>query len=516
MRRLRCILLLACISVPAILVPSTAFPDDEEPSRKVERVLLISIDGLHAVDLARFVDENPNSTLAHLSRHGVTYTNASTSKPSDSFPGMLALATGGSPKSTGVYYDDSYDRKLAPPVGTAFSSVSGPCTPGVFPGTEVVYDETIDKDLTRLDAGGGIDPNALPRDPANNCAPVLPHQFLRVNTIFEVIKSSGLGRTAWSDKHPSYELLNGPSGKGLDDLFAPEINNSSQNITGSISATEAYDDLKVQAILNEIDGRDSSGTNAAPVPVIFGMNFQAVSVGQKLPVGGYIDAQGTPTANLAEAIAHTDGSIGKMVAELQKKGLFDKTLIIITAKHAQSPIDRNRLRTLTAANSGPLGPITTRPSGILGSDAAQVTQDDTAVIWLADSSTTAADVALLQANANGAAIQTIFSGAAIISMFGNPLTDSRVPDIVVQPQPGVIYTSSTGKIAEHGGFAPDDIHVGLLVSMPALEHGHVDAQVTTRQVAPTILRVLGLNPQLLKAVQLERTRVLPGIEFDED
>src|SRR5262249_36539905 len=149
-----------------------------------------------------------------------------------------------------------------------------------------------------------------------------------------------------------------------------------------------------------------------------------------------------------------------------------RTLIIITAKHGQSPIDHSRLRTLSAANSGPLGPITTRPSAILGSDAAQVTQDDTAVVWLADSSTTAADVGLLQANANGAAIQTIFSGAAIISLFGNPLTDSRVPDIVVQPQPGVIYTSSRGKIAEHGGFAPDDINVGLLVSMPALEHGH--------------------------------------------
>jgi hypothetical protein len=510
MRRLRCILLVMCI-----LVPSTAFPDDDS-SRKAERVLLISIDGLHAVDLARFVEANPNSTLAHLSHHGVTYTNASTSKPSDSFPGMLALATGGSPKSTGVYYDDSYDRKLAPPVGTAFSSVSGQCTPGVFPGTEVVYDETIDKDLTRLDAGGGIDPNALPRDPANNCAPVFPHQFLRVNTIFEVIKSSGLGRTAWSDKHPSYELLNGPSGKGLDDLFAPEINNSSQNITGSISATEAYDDIKVQAILNEIDGKDSTGTKAVPVPVIFGMNFQAVSVGQKLPEGGYVDAEGTPTANLAGAIAHTDASLGKMVAELRKEGLFDRTLIIITAKHGQSPIDRDRLRTLTAANSGSFGPITTRPSEILAADAAHVTQDDIALVWLTNSSTTSADVALLQANANGAAIQTIFAGGSIISMFGNPLTDTRVPDIAVQPEPGVIYTSSTGKIAEHGGFAPDDVHVGLLVSMPSLEGERVGAPVTTRQVAPTILKVLGLNPQLLKAVQLEQTKVLPGIEFDDN
>jgi hypothetical protein len=429
---------------------------------------------------------------------------------------MLALATGGTPKSTGVYYDDSYDRKLAPPFGTAFSGVSGPCTPGVFPGTEILYDETVDKDLTRLDGGGGVDPNALPRDPANGCAPVFPHQFLRVNTIFEVIKSNGLGRTAWSDKHPSYEILNGPSGTGLDDLFAPEINNSSQNITGSIAATEAYDDLKVQAILNEIDGKDSSGTKDVPVPVIFGMNFQEVSVGQKLPVGGYVDAAGTPTANLEGALAHTDASLGKMVAELKKVGLYDTTLIIITAKHGQSPINHGLLRTLTAANSGPLGPITTRPSTILAADAAQVTQDDIALIWLTKSGTTAADVALLQANTTAAAIQTIFSGPTIESMFGDPTTDTRVPDIAVQPHPGVIYTASTGKIAEHGGFAEDDVHVGLLVSNPGLHPRRIESRVETRQVAPTILKALGLDPDLLQSVQSEHTRVLPGIQFSQD
>jgi hypothetical protein len=509
MTKLLCFMVGICL-----LIPSTAFLDDDG-SRKVERVLLISIDGFHQQDLARFVSANPSSTLAFLSHQGLTYTNASTSKPSDSFPGMLALATGGTPRSTGVYYDNSYDRRLAPPVGTAFSGVSGNCTPNVFPGTEVLYDETIDKDLTRLDAGGGIDPNALPRDPAHGCAPVFPHQFLRVNTIFEVIKSNGLGRTAWSDKHPAYEILNGPSGAGVDDLFTPEINNSSQDITGSIAATEAYDDIKVQAILNEIDGKNSAGTMGAAVPVIFGMNFQAVSVGQKLPVGGYLDGAGTPTTNLEGALAHTDASLGKMVAELQKKGLFDTTLIIITAKHGQSPIDRSRLRTLAPSNSGPLGPITTRPSSILAVDAAQVTEDDIALVWLKNSATTAADVALLEANRSAAAIQTILAGDAIEDMFGNPATDTRVPDIAVQPNPGVIYTGSTGKIAEHGGFAPDDTHVGLLVSMPGLHARRIDSNVETRQVAPTILKALGLDPHLLKSVQSEHTQVLPGLQLGE-
>src|SRR5882757_10694147 len=56
----------------------------------VERVLLLSLDGLHALDLANYVRVKPNSTLAQLSQHGITYTNARTSMPSNSWPGLLA------------------------------------------------------------------------------------------------------------------------------------------------------------------------------------------------------------------------------------------------------------------------------------------------------------------------------------------------------------------------------------------------------------------------------------------
>ena len=50
------------------------------------------------------------------------------------------------------------------------------------------------------------------------CVPVYPHEYVRTNTIFEIIKAAGR-RTAWSDKHPAYEDLSGPSGKGLDELY---------------------------------------------------------------------------------------------------------------------------------------------------------------------------------------------------------------------------------------------------------------------------------------------------------
>src|SRR5215467_3354329 len=312
------------LSTSAFLAQAaTSSPGSDGKSHHISHVLLLSIDGLHEQDLARYVQLNPNSALAQLTHLGTTYTDASTSKPSDSFPGVLSMVTGGSPRSTGVFYDDSYDRSLSAPGSNC--SVKG---------TEVVYDESIDKNPNALDAGGGIDPTALPLDGSKGCTPVYPHSFLRVNTIFEVAQEAGL-YTAWSDKHPAYDLVNGPSGKGVADLYTPEI----ASIPVTVSATEPYDDLKVQAILNEIAGKDHTGTKTEPVPAIFGMNFQAVSVAQKDAQGGYLDAAATPSPLLQGALDHTDQSVGKMLDALRNAGLFSSTAIILTAKHGQSPID---------------------------------------------------------------------------------------------------------------------------------------------------------------------------------
>ncbi|HEX3765412.1 MAG TPA: hypothetical protein VHW23_42245, partial [Kofleriaceae bacterium] len=99
------------------------------------------------------------------------------------------------------------------------------------------------------------------------------------------------------------------------------------------------------------------------------------------------------------------------------------------------------------------------------------------------------------------------------AMFGDPTIDPRTPDLVVQPQHGTIYSLSTKKFAEHGGFTDDDAHVALLVSHPALRRASIDRPVRTKQVAPTILRALGLDPARLQAVRREGTQVLPGLGF---
>lgn len=513
----------------------------------VQRVLLISLDGFHAIDLANCIAAETCPNLAQLEDSGILYSNASTSKPSDSFPGLMALVTGGSPVSTGVWYDAGYDRTYFP-VGTAKCN-------GVVPGAPATYDETIDHDLTQIDGGvpGSLQSlnGAIAIKRANlpvgpDCRPVYPHTFLRVNTIFEVAKAAGL-RTAWSDKHPAYDIVNGPSGTGVDDLYTPEINSNissytpTPNCTGtiwtdSLCAIEFYDNLKVKAILNEIDGFDHTGKRNLGVPNIFGMNFQSVSVGQKLasdPYGatGYADVNGTPNPGLLNAIEFVDASIGSMVKKLQKNGIYSDTLIIVSAKHGQSPIDINKINNTGYPNNSLPGCGAPPAPGAKGGGCrlddslytslvpplgtgGLLTDDDVALLWLPSTSQSNTDsyVSALSEPANEWAlgIKQIYSGMSLQLRYNNPLQDSRTPDILVEPNYGVIYTSGS-KIAEHGGISEDDSHVALLVSNPSIKERELKSPVTTMQIAPTILKALGLKPDDLEAVRIEYTRVLPGL-----
>ena len=89
----------------------------------IRRVLLISIDGMHAVDYDNCVSAGTCPTLIALGKTGVNYTRTSASKPSDSFPGLMALVTGGTPRMVGAFYDVAYDRVLAPPANDTGNGV---------------------------------------------------------------------------------------------------------------------------------------------------------------------------------------------------------------------------------------------------------------------------------------------------------------------------------------------------------------------------------------------------------
>ena len=492
---------------------------------KVKHVLLISVDGLHALDLSTYIENHQESALARLSHHGITYTNASTSQPSDSFPGLAALVTGGSPVTTGFWYDDTYNRALSPPKQTDGLGNPGGVCPGKI-GTNVALDEAIDVDLTKLDGGGGINPNFLTRDPSNNCAIVMPHQYLRVNTIFEVVKANG-GTTAWTDKHPSYEWTNGPSGRGVDDFYGPEINSvpvplpqfagcspvpfpdttPDDGWTTDLHNIQCYDSIHVQAVLNQIDGYNHDRSRHVGVPTVFGTNFQAVSVGEKLKGSGYSDVLGTPSDGLTSELDFVDQSLGQFVEELEKQGLLDSTLIIVGAKHGQSPIDISKR---VGIGGG-------QPAATIGAADAFDISDDGSLIWLTDPSLTQSVVATLSdpSNQQALGIQEIFALQSLRNKFNDPRRDPRTPDIILKVNTGVIFTGGS-KIAEHGGFNEDDVHVALLISLPSMKHEVVKTSVTNQQVAPSIIKALGFDPDQLQAVKREHIRVLPFLFSDTD
>lgn len=560
------------VSVLLAMAGGAFAAEHDDHGRDAEHVVLISVDGLHQNDLAWFVAKYPASTLARMVNSGTSYTRAHTPFPSDSFPGMVALATGGHPRTTGVYYDDAYSRGLLPPGTTDCAHAA--------PGSEVAFAENLDKDMNRLDADQNIpglynnfalisklsgsakdliDPAQLPVSPVT-CAPVYPHEYLKVNTVFEVIHQNGL-RTAWSDKHAAYDILNGPSGRGIDDLFTPEINASvtdpslpagpGSDFTKDNVNTQTYDGLKVSAVLNWLGGHDHAGNGKLAVPAILGLNFQSVSTAQKLNIsrfvdpatltvaptkglGGYVtDAAGvsTPGAVLQGALAFVDEQIGRLVQASDLR----RTVFIVSAKHGQSPEAR---ADLTIINDGDmidaLNAAWASETGNTQPLVAHAMDDDGVLLWLNDRSGKATRFARtfleqysgvgIGSDAAGAktakpftnaGLKAIYAGREAAEFIGAPGADDRVPDLIGIARRGTVYAGSKlSKIAEHGGHDALDRHVGLVIFGAGIRHAVVDHPVDTAQVAPTILHLLGLNAHELRAVREEHTRALPLHDAD--
>ena len=539
----------------AVAIPVAAAAGQDHgaaPAHTVKHVLLISVDGLHQSDLQWYVANHPGSELAKLAGGGAAYTSAHTPVPSDSDPGMTGQMTGGNPKTTGVFYDVEYNHALLPPGTTK-------CADQPL-GANVIYDSPDDINVERLDAGQGLTglpgsilkmtgkpqnllvPSTFPVDP-KTCQPIYPHSYLKVNTIFNVAHDAGL-LTAWSDKHPVYESFNGPSGNGITDMFAPEIDSFALkpdgtrwpgNIawTGDNAATMQYDNYKVQAVLNWIDGYNHSRSEHVGVPAILGMNFQTVSTAEKLPVsdglpGGDLPGTTTPGPLLQRALGYINDQLLRMDNEIHAQGLTDSTAIIVSAKHGQSPQDPNQL---VRINDGPImegvnnGWAATHPGAppliVAGTD------DDAIMWWLSDQSQAAARFVkqyLWTHSATGntatgesrtlphSGLVKVYAGKAAARYFGVPASDPRHPNVWGVVKVGVVYTGGKKKIAEHGGPNPADRHVPIVVYAPgAVGHGVFDSFVETTQIAPTIISLLGLDPHSLKAVQIEGTKVLPGL-----
>jgi hypothetical protein len=597
------------VGVSAASVALLAGSASADRPSQIHHVLLISVDGMHQSDLEWYIAQHPDSELAKLAGGGAVYSNAQTSDPSDSDPGGTALMTGGDPRSTGVYYDVAYNHGVFPP-GT--TSCSGPA-----PGGDAIYDSPDDTlnavpdflgtggTFPSFDEGGSIYPGGVdknpgaimnlianpqsdlnkatfPVDPAT-CKPIMPWDYLKVNTIFQVIHGAGM-RTAWSDKHLIYTSFNGhgSGGTSIDDYFGPEIDSQAVEPNGVPypqdddwahidAATKQYDGYKVQAVLNELGGYDHSGKTQDGVPAILGMNFQAVSVAEKVDspgtitenpdgsytvgpkeLAGYIPGTTTPGPLLSGALDYVDSQLQLMVEAIHKDGLQPSTAIIITAKHGQSPQDPLLLKripdgpiiggineawceqqnptakpdpTTYCQNGLNASPPTITPLIVAGTD------DDLWQSYLSVKTQAAADfvktylwnnpaMATLYSNDGvmrgqqevaHSGLAQIYAGQEAADFFGVPYSDPRYPDVFGRVQVGVVYTGGS-KIAEHGGDNPADRDVPLVVYAPGnVPPANVHASVETTQVAPSILRLLGLDPSALQAVQIEGTKVLPAI-----
>jgi hypothetical protein len=479
---------------------------------KIKHVLVISIDGMHSQDLAKWVANNPGSVLASLTKTGVNYSNAVTTQPSDSIPSTVGIFTGASPSLGGMYYDDAWHRVWAPSI-----SSKATCTPNVPNGTVIDLKQGIDVNPTLIDSGG-IDPNKLPRDPFNNCNPIYPQDMLRVNTVFEVVKAAGM-YTAYSEKRPSYDFLNGKTG-GVIDLYTPEINGVSLL---NLAAIEGFDQLRVNSIINEINEFNHDGTQEAPKPALFGMNFQSVNSAKKASsTSGYTDTSGNFDAMMLNAMNYVDNALGSIVSALNAQTILDSTVIVITAKHGESPLGPTRTIVMFDANNPGNGPIGAALSAA-GIQFNRITAKTSTLIWLKDSGQTPGAVTALSMASNLAPfLKQVLS-------FGNRLpfpqpgtgtnnTDPAPPDIVLWMNDGVNFEPSVNSTthAEHGGFGQFETHVPLLVShsswspVSVTGTGPLDT-VDTRRIAPTVLTLLGLDPNSLQAVQIEHTQVLQEV-----
>lgn len=400
-----------------------------EPAQGTPKhAVLIFIDGFRA-DL---LDPELAPHIAALARAGVRFANAEVGFPSDSMPGILGPLTGASPRGTGIPYDEYYDRhyKLA---------------------IEITETVTVPPGLK-------------------------PHDLLKVPTLFEAAKAKGL-KTAFISKHIGYEVVQGPSGKGVDQLELPE----SATWKGPFKDYDAQNFETLMGWLGK-DGADIAGIYA--IAANYAMKDHGVAA-----------------AETRSAVSGIDAEVGKVVDAVKAAGRYDDTVFVVMGDHG----DTDTPNAVASKGDGSVVGFLAEK----GIKAVKITADDVMLAWLADSGQAREAVALLDTpeSKERFGIDRVLGPAALKAM--GDFADDQMPDFVLLVKPGVVYTKlPSKKMAEHGGAFDSDRRVAFAMAGPGVKSGAVlDAKVNIFSTAPTLAKLLGLSlPSATSPVLMEALR----------
>jgi predicted AlkP superfamily pyrophosphatase or phosphodiesterase len=347
-------------------------------------------------------------------------------------PGILGPLTGASPKATGIPYDEYYDRhyKLA---------------------IEITETVTIPPGLK-------------------------PHDLLKVPTLFEAAKAKGL-KTAFISKHIGYEILQGPSGQGIDRLELPEM-------VAWKGPFRDYDAKNFEMLTGMVakDGADIAGIYA--IAANYAMKEHGVVAAETRAAVGDIDAQ-----------------VGKVVDAVAAAGRYDDTVFVVLGDHG----DTDTPNAVASKGEGSVIAFLAEK----GIKAAKITADDVMLAWLADSSQAQQAVGLLHTTEakERFGIDRVLGPDALKAM--GDFADDQMPDFVLMVKPGVVYTKlPSNKKAEHGGGSDSDRRVAFVIEGPGVKSGAVvDTKVNVFSTAPTLAKLLGLSlPSATSPVLTEALR----------
>jgi len=400
-----------------------------------KHVLILFIDGGHP----EFYTQDNTPTIMVLSAQGTTFCNARTGFPSDSMPGILDVFTGAPPSVSGFLYDVSYDRHYNMQITVA----EDPQTPK------------------------GVDMRNL----------------VRIPTLFQAIHAAKM-RASFISKHAGYAILEGPTwaGAGFDkgDLYLPEEADYNFDSKTEKFSHQAFDQANWDTLTKLVDG--------ANPPALFG----AYILGPNYTVkNGWTDKKGNLLPATVGALQYEDTQLGKLIAEMKSKGIYDSTAIIITADHGNTPLTRwvpedgeRSISQFLAQN---------------GIEVLSYTPDDLYMVWLKDESQTAKAIDLLSTPDAKAKFGTnkILNQSDLAELGAAPA--DRTPDFIVIPTDGqngtdsVVYAGGP-KLSEHGGISEADQRVPLFMAGAGIRKGYVSqTPINNMALGPTMAYLLGVD-----------------------